>query len=124
MNTTIQQVAGYRWPSGGEQAIAILRVPLERLAEKSGLTLEQWDEEGLGPARGVWCRLPSGRVVQLYELEYTPEDRGAVGPNVSADLGDISRIGPEKLVDEVLQAFALSRADVSWSQDQRIRAIG
>lgn len=109
----IRQVANYRWPSGGEQPIGQLRIPLSDVAQRIGLKLEQWDEEGVGPARGAWCRLPSGRVVQLYELSQKP------GINVSADLSDVSHFGSVNLLLEVMKALKLDVKAVSWVQSER-----
>ena len=115
MGGTNEQVRDHRWPSGGEQPIAGLRVPIDGLAAQAGLKLETWEEEGLGFARGAWCRLPSGRVVQLYELEHAPDP--GVRLTVSADLYDIATVGSRTVVDEVLRAFGLGAQVLAWSQD-------
>lgn len=118
MKPPIQQVREYRWPSGAEQQIATLAIPLDQLAAQAGLTLDHWEEDGLGPARGAWCRLPSGRVVQLHDLEHMRMHRQTDDSTVSADLADIATLGSAELIREVLHAFGLDSTAVAWRQDE------
>jgi hypothetical protein len=63
----LTQVLDHRW-SAVPWPIARLTVRLEHIATRNGLTLQNWIEDGLGPATGCAGRLPSGVVIELVEL--------------------------------------------------------
>ncbi|HEU0127942.1 MAG TPA: hypothetical protein VFQ48_04970, partial [Pseudonocardiaceae bacterium] len=113
MSMRFDQIRDHRWPSGGDQPIAILAVPVEQLAEKCGFVLDEWEEDGLGSARGFAFVLPSGRIVLLYELAHM-DGRTGSGANVSVDLGDLAAIGPTEIVAEVLSALQLPQSAIYW----------
>lgn len=113
MTMSIQQVHQHRWPSGRDEPVAILKPSIDGLARQGGFILDEWDEDGLGPARGFNCMLPSGRVVLIFELDHT-RGRPVHGINLSADSQDFDVAGTTPILDEVLLAFGLSRDDVLW----------
>ena len=121
MTTELRQVQNHRWPSGGDQPIALLQTSAEDLALRHGLLLEKWEEDGLGPACGFACMLPSGRVVLIYDLEHMNRSVG-IASNVSADLGDIANVGPAVIVAEVLSTFRVTRSEVLWEAPGEQRA--
>jgi hypothetical protein len=94
--------------------LATLSVRVGELAARLGFSVSVWDEDGLGPARGFVCRLPSGRVFGLQELEHEIRYQWAQGPNVLVDAGDLASQGIEPLLGEVLDGLGLCRADVTW----------
>ena len=112
-NHSLCQLTNYRWPSGSDEPIAILAVSLETIERRFGLASEEWVEDGLGPARGVWCRLPSGRVISLVEFEHCANTHYP-GPNLSADSHELYEIGGARLLEEALEALGLGEADVAW----------
>ena len=112
---------GFRWPSGADMAIAGLSVRLSRLAEAAKLNLCSWEEDGLGPVHGALCRLPSGRVVLLREVEHAVEHLGASGPDIHADLQEVATEGIKPILSELLAALKLSTDAVAWSQGADVR---
>src|SRR5688572_27740099 len=109
----IEQLREYRWPSGTDAWIGSLGVRFTELAERRRLRTDRWDEDGLGPAVGALCRLPSGTVILLRELEHAVTYQGARGPEISADLGEVAARGAATVRGQVLLAFGLSAADVT-----------
>jgi hypothetical protein len=97
-----------RWP------IADLRVRVGDIAQRLGLTIMSWEEDGLGPANGVLIRLTSGRVILLREQEHAIKHLAAEGPCVETDVGDVAAFGVEALMAEVLDALGLPRDAVAW----------
>jgi hypothetical protein len=93
--------------------LAALAIRVEALAARLDLPLRIWDEPGLGPACGFGCRLPSGRVCFLEELELAIQHQGARGPAVYVDAADLGSLGVEPMVAEVLGALGLSRSDLA-----------
>jgi hypothetical protein len=102
----ISQVSEYRFPSP-DLAIVTIRVPVAEIAKRFGLTVENWEEDGLGRARGMFIRFPSGRVMLLRELEHAIKDLGEEGPTVYVDAGEVVACGVEPLVGEVLEGLGL-----------------
>lgn len=103
----------YTWPTDCFP-LASLCVRVDELAKRFEMPVFTWVEEGLGPARGFGCRLASGCVFLLEELEESIRRTRAKGPNVYVDAADVARHGVEKMVDDFLDGLCLTRADVDW----------
>src|SRR5262245_18432267 len=108
----LEPLTSFAWATDGVP-LAALAVRLEALAARLDLPLRTWDEPGLGPARGLGCRLPSGRVCFLEELELAIQHQGARGPTVYVDAADLGSLGVESMLAEVLGALGLSRSDLA-----------
>ncbi len=109
----LEPLSSYTWLTDC-CALATLSVRIDQLAARLGLPVFTWQEEGLGTARGVGCRLPSGRVFLLEELELAVRHQNAKGPNVYVDATDLGDQGVEPMLKEVLGGLQLSRSDVNW----------
>lgn len=107
------QVWDHRWPSGTDEQIAILAVSVDTVARRFGFTAETWDEDGLGPARGFACTLPSGRVISLVEFSHRP-GTARRGPNLNVDSLELQQMGGAVLLREALDALGLVEAEVDW----------
>ncbi len=99
-----------------------LGVRVSEIAERTGFRLETWEEDGLGPASGMFVRLPSGTVVLLRELKHAVEHLGARGPAVWTTADKLSASGVESLVAEVLENLGLRRDDVTWIAAESLQA--
>lgn len=99
------------WPVS-DWPIARLTVRLPIIADANDLTLDNWEEDGLGPATNCVFRLPSGIVVLLQELEHLIGRSLAKGPDVYADAGDVEKLGIDEILDETLLALGLKASDV------------
>ena len=113
--TNVVPLPSYTWPTV-EFPLAALGVRIDALARRLDLPLYDWEEEGLGPARGVVVRLPSGRAALLRELAHAVEHLDAGGPDVWVDAAEVAEVGIERLVNEVREALALAAAEVVWVQ--------
>ena len=60
MMKQITQILEHRFPSGGDWDIGGLSVALDDLAVRLEIALQDWDEDGLGPARGAFGCPPAG----------------------------------------------------------------
>ena len=117
----ITQVLEHRFPSGFDWGIAGLSVSLDDLAARFGVDLQGWDEDGLGPARGAFIRLPSGRVVLIRELAHVAKHYSWCGIDVIADAGDLVASGVCPLIDEVVSAFGISDGMIAWAAGEEAR---
>jgi hypothetical protein len=119
----IEPLVSYTWPTD-PFPLAALGVRVDALAGRLGLSVHDWNVDGLGPARGYGGRLPSGRVILLEELQLAVKHHGAQGPIVYVDAAELAAVGPELLVGELLAALGLSRSDlvvvVGQSDQQRL----
>jgi hypothetical protein len=106
-----------RWPTV-QVPLASLGLRVDELATRLNLPVHAWYEDGLGPARGVGCRLPSGRLFLLEELQLAVRHQGSRGPTLYVDAADLTAGGVESLLEEILQALQLSRADLTWIMDR------
>lgn len=107
------QLFEHRWLTI-DWAIARLTVPLQDIAARNGLVVENWDEDGLGPTAGCGGRLHSGLVIQLVERTHVVAHFKARGPDLYADATDVGRVGIEVLLAEALAALGLNPSDVDW----------
>jgi hypothetical protein len=94
--------------------ICTLEVRVEDLAARLGFAVINWDDDGLGPATSIFVRFESGRVALLTEHAHAVEHHCAKGPIVNVAARDLAEIGVASFVDEVLDAFKLSRKDADW----------
>lgn len=99
---------------GPEMQLCTLAIRIADVAERFGFTLIHYDDDGLGRAASMFVRLESGRPLLLTEHAHAVEHLGSKGPVVEVDARDIAEIDVEPFVDEVLEAFQLSREDVDW----------
>lgn len=90
-----------------------LRVPVTQIAQRLGLLVERWEEDGLGEASGMFLGLASGRIVLLRELRHAVEHLGAEGPSVHADAGDVASVGPGPIVTEIVRSIGLADDEVN-----------
>lgn len=102
----------------GEAPLLVLRGSAAELLSPFGIPLHEWEEDGLGRARGAGVRLPSGCGILLTELLDAPRypDYGQVAVDVAAD--DLARLGGDRLADEILAALRLGRGHVAWMMDE------
>ena len=114
MSRISQVSSDHRFPSGFCWPIANLRTQVGDIAQRFGLTVEAWEEDGLGPASGMFIRLPSARVMLWRELEFAIEREAGEGLEVHADAGDLSTFGVEVLVAEALEALDLPPDAAAW----------
>ena len=105
--------AGYRWATGRAWYVGqFANARLDALGARTGLVVERYDEEGLGPSASMAALLPSGVVVVLTEREHLVEYFGMTGPYLEADTGDVARRGAAAIFAEALAAFDLGREHV------------
>lgn len=121
MNTVEQIIEPVRFPSGMPWTIAVLTIRLDESAARFNMEPASWDDDGLGPTRGLLIRLPSGRIVLIQEQEYAIKHQGIPGFELVVDGGDMVSLGVDALLDEVLHAFGLSESAVYWKADEDSR---
>jgi hypothetical protein len=107
----------HSWPTV-EFPLASLGLRVDAIAARLKLPVHAWNNEGLGSARGLGCRLPSGRLFLLMELQLKVQYYDAKGPTVYVDAGDLIALGAESLLEEILAALNLSPSDVARTVDR------
>jgi hypothetical protein len=122
--TKVVQVYDYRFPNA-DFPIMRFQVRISEIARSLGLEIESWEEDGLGPARGMLLRLPTGRVVLFRELQHLIDHYREMGPYVHVDAAVIAEFGVEPLINEVLTSLDLPQQMVDWraSSEQQQTAI-
>jgi hypothetical protein len=116
MNTLIA-ITEHQW-SSPEYPLCELSIPVSEIASSLGIPLHFWSEDGLGPASGFMCRLPSGLVLFVQEFEHARERLGSKGPTVLVEATDLVALGVVAATNEVLAAFGLATHQVSWQQSE------
>jgi hypothetical protein len=112
-NTGVTQLPDYRF-SSPDTDLLVISVRLSAIAERLGLTVQAWEEDGLGPASGAFVRLPSGVVVLMLELEHAVKHLGAKGPTFLVGAADVVAAGAESLVSEILENLGLTKDAIVW----------
>ena len=105
---------GFRWPSGDGRPLFQISVRAAELAQRNGLQLRHWDEDGLGPASGFVFRTDGGDIFVVQELAHAIEHLGSEGPTIWADKGSAETRGVAAVVDACLGALGIYESDVTW----------
>jgi hypothetical protein len=108
MKSAITQVPPQPWPSGYGEIIAMLDIPLDRLAARFSLRRFE-GTDNLGDYRAATVQVPSGRRFGLAAHDGAAED----GTEVHADQYD----DPQVVLTELLQALELAEDAVTWLRD-------
>jgi len=87
---------------------------LSEIEVLSILDIERWEEDGWGPAQGLWLALKSGRVVLLRQLDYEIETGRATGPVIVVDGGEAATEGFVTIAADVLASLELDDGTVAW----------
>ena len=103
-----------------EWALAVISEPVTAIALKLGARVDEYHDDGLGPARATGFHLPSGMPVSF--VEHTA--RLDLGTAIYVDASHFSSEGCEPFLENILITIACSRNLVTWVQDpsQRDRA--
>ena len=113
----VQQVFEHTFPSGIDMPLVALRQRLQAIADALSLVAEEWDEDGLGRARGCFVRLETGPIILLREMEHEVERLGAEGPIVYVDAGDAAEQGLASLVAQIVAGLLLQRDQIGEVPD-------
>jgi hypothetical protein len=97
-----------------EWPLASLCVRIDEIASRFGVRVHTWNDAGLGPARGLACRVRPGHVFVLVEHELSIRYGYSRGPNVLIDASDLGDRRADLLVGELKEALGLSDADLAW----------
>jgi hypothetical protein len=81
---------------------------MDALAGALSIKTDEWEEDGLGLARGAWLKLSTGRVVLVYELAHSIDYLGARGPTVEVEAGEATALGLSRLTAEVKSELSLT----------------
>jgi hypothetical protein len=108
----VDQLYAHKWPSGSGVWLFGIAVRMDVLAKALSVNTEEWDEDGLGLARGAWLKLSTGRVVLVYELAHSIDYLGARGPIVEVDAGEAAALGLSRLTEEVRSELSLTDKQV------------
>ena len=111
MATRPVQIAEHTFPHERWAALS-LSIRMEALAQRLGIKVDVWEEEGLGEAKGCFLQLGSGRIIMLREIDKTIKMFGEKGPTVIVDGADLAQNGWEGIVEEVMDSLGLSREDI------------
>ena len=74
----------------------------------------------MGQAHGFGCRLASGAIVILVELDHARKHLGC-GPDIYVEASELVVRGIEVVLSENLAGLALSRESVTWLQNEESR---
>jgi hypothetical protein len=102
------------WPLLG------LSLSVDELASRIDAPVQNWIEDGLGPAKGFVVRLPSSLIVGVEEMEQY--DGRMSGASVIVDSAELAIVGPEKLIKEAKEGLQLSDSEIVHSATIEDRA--
>ena len=113
------RLTDHRFPSGIDEELVMLGLPISEIATRVGVNVEVWEEDGLGTARGCWLSVGNGVIVLLREMDHARECLGATGPTVWVDSEDAIAIGFDDLLKSTLDTLSLSMEYVSKAPDDK-----
>ncbi|WP_316187784.1 MULTISPECIES: hypothetical protein [unclassified Bradyrhizobium] len=111
----VEQLFGYRFPNES-WPIAKVRDNISEIADRFCLTVEAWNEDGLGEVLGIVLKLPSKRVFMLIDYKAYNEAHGLAHSPLELffDVGDVAALGVRPLLNEALDFLNLSGDALVW----------
>ncbi|WP_369980094.1 hypothetical protein [Xanthomonas bundabergensis] len=103
-----------------EFPLCTIQTSIFELSERLQIPLDSWDEPGMGDAHGFGCRLASGAIVVLVELDHARKHFGS-GPTVYVEASQLIEYGIEVTLNETIASLLLSRESVTWLQTEEGR---
>jgi hypothetical protein len=114
MPISSNQLFGVQIPLTDRATLVVLSSGIESYAEKFGLQVETWEEDGLGTARGGFLRLDNGRIVLIREMDHARQNLGCPGPYIEVDMSELESRGAAEILAEVADAMQLGQDDIAW----------
>ena len=100
------------WFPNGEWHLASVPKRVSDIAQGLHTSIEEFVEEGLGPARATSTRLSTGEPVTFMEHTYAL----AMGTLVLVDAGDFLARGLDGMLVDALRAAHCGPSDLLWTQ--------
>jgi len=105
----------HAWKTG-EFGLCQIGIAAATLAEHLTHPLIHWHEDGLGEACGFACRLSSGLVISIQELQEITKRTGQKQCDIHVDAADFRTHGADTLLEQLIDVFGLSASDILWVQ--------
>lgn len=96
--------------------LCTVNVSVAQLAQRFGIAVSRWEEPGLGSASGFVCKLPSGLVLFLEELDHAVKHLGFGGPTISVEATALGEQGIRATLEGALTGLDLLPQNVVWAQ--------
>ena len=93
--------------------VATFACRVDAIAQPHGWPVDTWQEDGLGPQRGLFLQLPSGVAMELSEDEHAMTHLGVQGATCSVPREVFRARGSEDLLREILPALGIDAALVA-----------
>ncbi|MBB4125821.1 hypothetical protein GGR77_001092 [Xanthomonas translucens] len=103
-----------------EFPLCTIQTSIFELSERLQIPLDSWEEPGMGEAHGFGCRLASGAIVVLVELDHGRNHLGS-GPTIYVEASQLVEHGIEVTLSETIAGLLLSRESVTWLQTEEGR---
>ena len=111
--TSRRQIFEHMYPSGADWGLMSLSLTALALADRTGCTLEDWEEDGLGPAQGFGLRLDAGWVILVKQLLLAENSHSTI----FVDAREASELGAEAFIELVLAALKVDPSEIAWRPD-------
>jgi len=116
------QISEYRF-SSYDLPIATIGQRVAEIADRFGFKIDRWEEDGLGPAQGMFVRSAAGKVMLLCEMERAVRRLGQKGPTIYVEAYDLADLGVGPLVQDALETFGLSMDQLTWIAPEENREL-
>ena len=111
MNSTFEVLKKSEWPRGNYISVATINLNPDYFKKKNGLEFFN-SEEQIGPVQTAYLRLPSGLLVMLIYVEFTPDE------GITFNLLESSEGTLNGYVEEVLISLDIDKKDITWQMGQ------
>lgn len=109
----LEQLRDFKFPSGFERNLATVDRRVSDLANRLGVKLERWEEDGLGWASGfVWG--PAQFPTLIVEQDHAVERNSRRATTIVVDGGEAARNGHRATLDRVVALLGLDQDAISW----------
>lgn len=115
----IEQLRDFRFPSGVDCGLATVDVRAGELADRLGIDLEHWEEDGLGPTAG-FALGPAATPVLVAEREHLVTLDPAHATVIMVDGGEAESCGHRATLQRALALLGLEPDTVMWVPDDPV----
>lgn len=114
--TGFSQIPSNQWVPQDLRPVATMAAPFAPWATRLNAVFEDYEQDGLGPAKGAGFKTDSGLLFYIEYLEFA-------SPNHSVCIYLVFKTDYSAALKEVMQATGITGAELTWIDYPRVQLL-
>ncbi len=114
--TGFSQIPSNQWVPQDLRPVATMAAPFGPWETRLKATFEDYEQDGLGPAKGAGFKTDSGLLFYIEYLEFASQDH-------SVFIHLVFKADYSAALKEVMQATGITAAELTWIDHPRVQLI-